>query len=970
MAALAILAFIMTSLAYTASLAFRYSSVARQRETGSGYALQSYQQALALPFTKIKLGLNPANDTTYSTDTNIVTNSTTCSANGASAPCVKIPGLTNCGTGSSECWEPIVTTSGASGNCPAGATPPSTEATPPLCPHERVNSPPGSTTIYKTDTYITRPTTCVNCYRVVVVNAWSPEVAPGASGSVTYQSLMTDSAGGCLGTGTHPFSGPCNAYLGGQALVPLGTITITPNSGTGVNGIALSKAMVYLPEVATTSQTSQVSVVQGVTNTSGVSLQLTSQSTADLKGSKYLASLADNDLALPDNPYQNTDLSSIPDTSGSLSAPAGLSATGCTSGTSNAICLSKSANDTTGRTTVTTAASVSQNPSCNGETSALPCSYSISRATNNAACPGTMGSCVVIHLWNGATDLGTCTLVSVGAPASDSSAFTYHRTGTPNNVTARAVLNLGQITVGCLPNKVAPPSAWNSTSNLTGFTPVNQAGTYDNKGFLAGIKTGYTQTLQTQAGLSTPSNSATVGGTEWYYSPNNVQSAGGTLNAKVGALTSSWPSGGTLNAAVGPTAAGAGTLAAAMGSDTDTFSALGTLYTAITSAATTFNVVETATPPATPFVIKVDSELMNVTLRKTTGGGCNTAGRPCYTVTRGYGGTTAAAHLINAPVTYRSATGCPSPCVFNVNETVAPSTSPPFNILIGSEQLTVNSRTLVSGSTYTYSATRAAAGTTAAPHASGAGFTEVVTTCPSPCVFTVNETATPPATPFVIQIDSEQMNVTSRTGTGPYTYTATRAYNSTTAAPHSSGAAVNHQVPGCPTTCSFNVTETAAPPSAAPFTILVDSEQMTVTTRTLVSGSTYTYATTRAVNSTTAAIHNSGTTFYYIYQAGYATQTDSTPSGTSLPVTSLNYTTGGCTYNESVTGLTSPTGSVSTTGGPVPGTDQSSTGTLTAPLKGDFMFNVTCGGTTVADLKISVDIGTMLSTSSYSPAAT
>jgi hypothetical protein len=57
---------------------------------------------------------------------------------------------------------------------------------------------------------------------------------------------------------------------------------------------------------------------------------------------------------------------------------------------------------------------------------------------------------------------------------------------------------------------------------------------------------------------------------------------------------------------------------------------------------------------------------------------------------------------------------------------------------------------------------------------------------------TVTETATPPAVPFVILIDSEQMVVTSRTGAAnPRTYTLGRGVNGTTAASHSNGTAIS-----------------------------------------------------------------------------------------------------------------------------------------------------------------------------------
>jgi hypothetical protein len=368
---------------------------------------------------------------------------------------------------------------------------------------------------------------------------------------------------------------------------------------------------------------------------------------------------------------------------------------------------------------------------------------------------------------------------------------------------------------------------------------------------------------------------------------------------------------------------------------------------------------------------------MSVTSRTLVSGSTYT-----YVATRATNATTAAAHSSGAIVSYNIA-GCPSPCSFNVTETSAPPSSVPFTIQVDSEQMSVTSRTLVSGSTYTYVATRATNGTTAAAHTSGATFSYVVTWCTSPCSFDVAETSAPPfSTPFSIKVDNEEMLVTTRVkypnGSPPagcvvdaqkYCYTVTRAQNGTTAASHASGAAFSYIVGGCPTPCSFNVTETSSPPSSAPFSIQIDNEQMQVTARTLVSGSTYTYTATRAYNSTSTAAHASGATVTYLQVPyGYMAMADSGPSGTSISPTSVNYTTGGCTYQESMNGtLASPSGSVgnTTSGGVV----TNSAGSMTPPLKSDFKFKVTCGSTVVADLDIAVDLGTIKTTATYSTGA-
>jgi prepilin-type N-terminal cleavage/methylation domain-containing protein len=1096
MVALVILFIVMTSVAFTATMGLKYAAVARQRETAGGFAMKHYQEALALPFNAIKLGLNPTLDTTYPSDSNIVTSDATCKTTQANAPCVKVPGVASCGA--STCYESLTVKPDAAGN----ACPPSPQATPPLCQHQvsetAASGSSGVSTSYSTRVYITSPSTsiCKSCYRVVVTTSW---VAAGATKSITYQSLMTNTSGGCLNTSSHPFSGPCGSYLNGSAIIPQGSITVTPNTsgGTSIQNVNLGTAALSLPQDSASSQSSQVSTVQGTATTSSISVGL-GASDPTVVGGKYLPAQGDSDPTLPSGTSQQTNLAGTPDASGSGSVQVGSSSVGnttagnCGSTSVNAVCLTKANTDLTGSATATATASAS--PSCNGVLNSMPSGYSVSQTRSASGCTGTMSACVVVHLFNGGTDLGTCTLMSVGAPSSASSAqVSQNTTSVPQPQTAKVSRTLGQITFGCIPSSVATaPTSWNKVP--AGFTPVGTT----NTGFLVAVQNGYTQTLQAQAGITSPTTSATVSGTEWYYQPGTTSQAGGTLvasvpdaatsysaggtlsaavaptsnptggtlNANIRGLTATWSSGATLNAALSNTtatfSAGAtlnaalanttatfssgATLNAALANTSDTLSTIGTLTNAITNAQTSFNVTETSSP-ATPFTIKVGSEKMLVTARTTyTNGNHSPCSNniPCYTVTRAQNGTTAAAASAGTTVSQVVTPGCPSPCTFNVTETSAPPTGTPFTIKVDSEQMSVTTRTLVSGSTYTYTATRATNSTTAAAHSSGAIVSYNIPGCPSPCSFNVTETSAPPSSvPFTIQVDSEQMSVTSRTlvsgstytytatratnsttaaahtsgttfsyvvslcpspctfnvtqtsapptgtpfsikvdneemlvttsvhGTGQnYTYTVTRAQNGTTAAAHASGATFSYITGGCPTPCSFNVTETSSPPSSAPFTIQIDSEQMQVTGRTLVSGSTYTYTVTRAYSGTSTSSHASGATVTYLsVPFGYMALADSSPSGTALSPLSVNYTTGGCTYRESVNGaLTSPSGSVAntSTGGIV----SNSAGSMTAPLTGDFKFNVTCGSTVVADLDIAVNLGTIKTTATYSPPAT
>jgi hypothetical protein len=199
------------------------------------------------------------------------------------------------------------------------------------------------------------------------MTSWNRAVSAGAASTVTYQSLMTftGGAGACLATSSHPFAGPCGKYLYGQALIPQGSITITANTpgGTSIQNINLGSAVVVLPQDSANSQSSQVSVVQGVTTTSGVSLGV-GTATPSAVGGRYISAQADNDPTLPSNPSQSQDLTGT-DTSGSVSAQAGsgspgtVSAVNCGTTPGNAICLTKAITDLPASTTAVVAASAS-----------------------------------------------------------------------------------------------------------------------------------------------------------------------------------------------------------------------------------------------------------------------------------------------------------------------------------------------------------------------------------------------------------------------------------------------------------------------------------------------------------------------------------------------------------------------------------------------------------------------------------
>jgi hypothetical protein len=105
---------------------------------------------------------------------------------------------------------------------------------------------------------------------------------------------------------------------------------------------------------------------------------------------------------------------------------------------------------------------------------------------------------------------------------------------------------------------------------------------------------------------------------------------------------------------------------------------------------------------------------------------------------------------------------------------------------------------------------------------------------------TVTSSTGMPAAPFVVQVDSEDMNVTAKAGN---VLTVARGFNGTTAASHTNGTSVY--------VATVLPTAFASFPSTNGFTFLIGSEQMTVT----AGAGTATWTVTRGDNGTTAAAH-------------------------------------------------------------------------------------------------------------------
>lgn len=603
MAALSILTVALLSTAYTATVGFKYVAYARQKSEANAEANRAMQQVRALAFNTTAGGL-VASDVPNG-DAGI-TSGATCP--GGAGNCVKVPGTT-------DCYESLLSANSAwngTTGLVSGATP--------LYPHVQTQTVRGAT--YSTKTYITSQSsktgTCgssvTNGYRVIVTTTWTNS-AIGVTRSVTIQSTLTNTGGGCLGTNTHPFSGPCSAYVYAQANVPAGTITVKPYPTStltgGLAGLSLNSAVVSLPTLNSSVQTEQVGEVQGAQQSSAVKLTM-GANPVSLYGNAFITSQADNDLTLPDTPVQQRIFGvsgAAADTSGALAASSGS--------TNNGIAVDKPTVDSTsgspsnGLTFSTTDAAA--NTGCSTQSDAFPCGFGKSQmsaaASSRAECSTqSLSLCIGLKLYKDpSTFMGNCTLVAVGAPPASSTTLADRAnvaTASSGIGAATAVRTLGAINIGCIPSLVPlaslPPGFVSPTAGYSRVTSTTN-------GYLAALPTaGYTQTLNSAAGFTAAAAAPSLSNATMSYFDSYT----------IGNLTKS-------------AAAGDGTVC----------------------------VAETANPRPTtfPFIIKVESEKMQVNspVGGIGTGGCSAGPTPPasypYNVTRGVEGTTAAAHTYTSP---------------------------------------------------------------------------------------------------------------------------------------------------------------------------------------------------------------------------------------------------------------------------------------------------------------------------------
>ncbi|MEX1047103.1 MAG: hypothetical protein WD757_09955 [Actinomycetota bacterium] len=466
MVGLLILFIAVMATAYTATVGFRYAALARQRQAANSESTSVMEQVRALAFDTVAEGMRESDvQANASEDSNIGTSSC---PNGSNY-CVTIPGTNDV--------ESIITSS--------------TQAVSPLYPYEgQISSDVG--TDFARKVYVSDYENAGDAYRVTVVVDWDQSAVEGAEDEVVLTSVFANTSGGCLGTSTHPFSGPCSTYLYGQSLIPEGSITL---SGTIAGVPDFESATVLLPTVAGNTQSEQVQLVQGKERSSGVELTSTASDDVEDFGLVTLATQSDNDQGLPDLPYDKKTLSANgPDATGDVQV-------GSSSGPH--LHAMKSSADSTGdsASTINAATASGAGQACGTQTDNQACSYASSQNG-----PITLQ----LHLYKGSTDLGSCDLVRVASAPTASSA-SIDRTGdssnTSNNpnVVSTTTRTFGAVTIGCLPANISVfPTGWGGTSSVGGGS-----------GFLVRIADGYTQgnsncPVVTRAGYGV--SAASVGG--------------------------------------------------------------------------------------------------------------------------------------------------------------------------------------------------------------------------------------------------------------------------------------------------------------------------------------------------------------------------------------------------------------------------------------------------------------------------
>jgi len=273
-------------LAYTATIGFTYTGLARDRQSATGVANQIMEQVRGLATDRFVTGLSSSD---LAGDPNIVL----CGGNYHFKTC----------TGALIVHTPGLTTSV------------------PLVPHRGTVSQ-GFPTAFDWAVYVTNNDPATEPYLVTVIVSWTGGTSAGAH-YVQSQSVVFDPKG-CLDKTVHPFPGPCQPIFITDATRDSGRITI---SGT-VSGLGTFNSAALILAAARSGITSeQVSVVQGTASLPGAELVLSSGTqTVGLGGA---STSADGNPTTASDTYSSSTLSPTTGASRTVTStsPAGNSLT-------------------------------------------------------------------------------------------------------------------------------------------------------------------------------------------------------------------------------------------------------------------------------------------------------------------------------------------------------------------------------------------------------------------------------------------------------------------------------------------------------------------------------------------------------------------------------------------------------------------------------------------------------------------
>jgi type II secretory pathway pseudopilin PulG len=442
-----LMALVMSSLAFVGTVAFTDAAVGRNRQTATALVNQALEQVRAIKYETIALGLGTT-DLATSGDTAITSVGGVYRYNGERIP------------------------NGANANIT------------PLVPHRATTTVDGDP--YVVAVYVTylNDDATTGAFRVTARASWTSGLRKGVAKFVEAQTVIAR-----CDDPTHPFCAPDQPFLYADSEVSEGGITITAYSGTGIDGIDLSEATLWLPVESSNMQVEQIEAVSSTAKTSGTTLRQTGSS-GTTAGRQTVTVGADSDPSQSKPVYATS-------TVGTGSTAQVASETSL-SGSSNSIKVYSSGGDlatatATVQSSATNACANAASPAVN-QVDSLPCGNA------NA----TQGSSMSAQLnLNG---LGSATLASIANPGVSSAAHTNRDlTAQPSSCTATSgdgcVRAAHRQSVGSV--RIAPlPSV------LAGLLP-----TFD---YLLKLDN-YTRTVSAEAGVGNADPAITTSGTITYW---------------------------------------------------------------------------------------------------------------------------------------------------------------------------------------------------------------------------------------------------------------------------------------------------------------------------------------------------------------------------------------------------------------------------------------------------------------------